>query len=142
MDSFPPYRAVVEGVPSVVYSLEDDKKIVIAFEEREYMYKELFSCETNIDSMTHVTELYIQTLDLNHTLLESKEKQIAAAFWQIQLLQNKVDIGNELNRSIQQDYNKLQQKSNRVKKRNNVLFTVGGILLTGLVTGLIVKLVL
>lgn len=142
MDSFPPYRIEINGVPGIIYSELDDKKIIIAFEERHYLFSEIYACEESIDSLKSIVVTYEQSLSIAQSIREVEKRRLEGALIVQQTLQGKLSIQHDVNKRLQFDYNKLQKKRDAANKRNGILYTTGGIVLTGLIVGIIVKSVL
>lgn len=142
MDSFPPFKVEINKFPGIFYSLKDDKRIIVCFEERELLRKELFSCDQNIDSLFNIISMYDRNLTLTQSIFEVQRQRTNACITARDILQEKIRIQNNINMSLKLDYNKLIVKNKRRKKRNNILFTIGSIVLAGVTVGLIIKSVL
>ena len=142
VDSFPPFKVEINGLPGIFYSLKDDKRIIVCFEERELLRKELFFCDQGIDSLFDIINTYERNLTLTQSMFEVQRQRTNACIIAKDILQERIKIQNEINVDLKLNYNKLILKNKRNKKRNNILFTIGGIVLAGVTAGLIVKSVL
>jgi dynactin complex subunit len=142
VDSFPPYRAEINGVPVVVYSIEDDKKIIICMEEREMLIQNMEVCEQNIDSSKQVIKTYENLLGLSSSLLAQKQDQLDMSFWANDILKGEITMQNDRIKKLQKEVDVLEKKRRNAKTRNTILYSVGGTILTGILVGLIVRSVL
>ena len=142
VDSFPPFRIELNGVPGIFYSEADDKKIIITFEKQQYLLMELDACEGNLDSLGIGLTLCRQALNLTQSILKVEQRRLEGAKRAQEILREQFSLQESINKELQFDYNKLKEKNIRIKSRNTVLFTIGGTILVGIAAALIVKSVL
>ena len=137
-----PYKIKLLGEEVVVYSIEQDKQILECFEERKFLRLQAVEDSSVIESALSALEVCSIANLSNRKLINNYQEQVDLYQHQESLLVRRLVIEKDLNNNLLSKVQVLEKKDKARKTRNTILYTVGGILLAGLLTGIIVKSVL
>ena len=138
-DTIFPKKIVIEGRPAIAYSMEQDKFIITVLEERELLYGEIYACEALVDSFRVLVNLYKEDVLTMGNIIDAQESNIKTLKKQRNVFEQKYDIRGEQLDLYKLEVKALQNTQKKTKKKNNILFTTGGIILTGLIVYSIIK---
>lgn len=141
-DSIPPYKIKLFGKDVIVYSVEQDKQILKCFEERKFLKEQYVIDSLVIDDNIKLINTCLESNKVNQVLIQGLNEEIELYQHQESILLGKLVVEKDINSKLMTRLNEFNQKERKRKTRNLILFTATGVIITGLLTGLIVKSVL
>jgi hypothetical protein len=123
-DSSAPRYIVIKDKTYVVYSLDEDKKVLQMFTENRFLHKELENCDSLVLTKAHTIDLLENKLSLQNKQLNTYKELTAIV----------IADRDKISKTLEDNNRKAKRRSttNKVLLSIGIVFTLGLILLTAL----------